>query len=302
MNAITRGAHPKALWPGVHKFGMGIYKSFPWEYTDIFDVKSSNMAYEEMVEVQGFRAAQEKAEGAAVAFDSQKQGFVNRWTHITYALGYAVTQEEREDNLYMKAFPRAEQLARSFRITKEVVGADVLNNGHSGSFLGPDGVALYSTAHPTNDGTQSNKLTVAADLAESSLEDILIDISEAKDTNGLQAPIMAQCLIIPPALVYEATRILRSELRVGTDHNDINAMRNLGVLPGGHKVNHFLTDSDSWHVKTDCPEGLTWFDRIPYTFSTDNDFDTGNLLHKGRERYSTGWLDWRTIYGSEGAG
>ena len=303
MVAITTGNHPKALWPGVHKFGMGTYRDFDWQYPEYFTVKQSKMAREEMVEETGFGLAQVKAEGAQFAFDTHQQGYTAIWRAVTYALGYAVTEEEIEDNLYeSKAKGRVAKLARSFRQTKETIAANVLNNGFTaGAFAGADGSALLATDHATLSGNQSNKLAVAADLSEASLEDILIDISQATDSRGLKANLMGRKLIVPPELVYDATRILRSELRVGTDFNDINAMKNLGRLPEGHCVVNYLSDPDAWFIKTDAEDGLTMFERVAYDIKRDNDFGTGNALTKGRERYSVNWLEWRDVYGSEGA-
>lgn len=299
---ITTGAHPAALWPGVHAFVMGKYNEHPTEYTEIFNVEKSKMAYEEDVETTGFGLAQIKSAGGAVAYDGHTQGFTKRYRHVAYGLGYIVTREEMDDNLYKgKSFKRGEALAFSFRTTKEIVAANVLNRAFNSAYVGGDGKELLATDHPTLAGTFSNTLAVAADLSEASLEDLLIDIAEAKNSRGLQIAIRGDKLIVPAALSFEAERIMKSALRVGTDFNDINAIKSQGLLRGGICVNHYLTDDDAWFVKTDVPNGLTMFQRQGFEFTKDNDFDTSNAKAKGYERYSVGWTDPRGLFGSEGA-
>lgn len=299
---ITTGNHPAALWPGVHAFVMGKYTEHAPEYGKIFKVESSKMAYEEDVELTGFGLAQVKGQGASVAYDSHSQGFTKRYTHIAYGLGYIVTREEMDDNLYLtRSFNRGEMLAFSFRTTKETVAANVLNRAFNSSYVGGDGKELLATDHPTLAGNFSNELATPADLSEASLEDLLIQIMETKNSRGLAINIRGKCLIVPPALAFEAQRILNSTLQSGTANNDINAMRTMGVLPDGFCVNHYLTDNDAWFVKTDVANGLMMFNRTPFEFTRDKDFDTDNAKAKGYERYSVGWSDPRGLFGSAGA-
>lgn len=302
MAVITTGNHPKALWPGVNKFWGTSYDKHPLECMEIFDSKSSSKAYEEDVETLSFGLAPAKAQGAGVAYDSHTQGPTTRYTHIVYGLGYIVTKEEIDDNLYEKVSrDRAASLAFSMRTTKETVSANVLNRGFNPSYTGGDGVELFSTAHVTDNGTQSNHLTVAADLSEASLEDLLIQINQMKNSTGLPVAARAQKMIIPAALEFEAQRILGSALQSGTANNDTNAVRSMGIMPQGFSVNHYLTDSDAWFVKTDIENGLTMFDRTKLAFTRDNDFDTENAKAKCIERYSVGWTDWRSCFASPGA-
>lgn len=302
MAVITTGSHPKALWPGVRKFVMGEYSEHPTEYDKVFDMQSSKMAYEEDVETTGFGLAQIKSEGAAVAYDTHSQGFTKRYTHVAYSLGYIVTREELDDNQYKsRSFKRGKALAFSFRTTKEIVAANVLNRAFSSSYLGGDAKELIATDHPTLAGNQSNELSVAADLSEAALEDMLTQIMEAKNSRGLQIAIRGDKLIVPPALAFTAERILKSSLQNDTADNAINAIRSMGLLRGGVMVNHYLTDNDAWFIKTDAPDGLLGFQRTPFEFTQDNDFDTENAKAKGYERYTFGWTDWRGLFGSEGA-
>lgn len=297
MPAISTGSHPKALWPGVHKFVMGEYEKHPREYTAIFDMASSNMKYEEDVETTGFGFAQVKAEGAGASFDSHTQGYTSRYTHTAYALGYVVTYEEMRDNLYKAtSFKRGKMLSFSFGVTKETVAANVLNRAFNSSYTGGDGVELLSTAHPTLAGNQSNELSVAAALSEASLEDLCIQIMQAKNSRGLQIRIMPDCLIVPPSLYFEAERIVKSTLQNDTANNAVNVVG--GMFPGGVKVNHYLTDTNNWFIKTNVQDGMRGFDREAFSFQQDNDFDTKNARALGYERYSFGWSDWRGMYGS----
>ncbi len=302
MAVITTGNHPKALWPGVNKFWGTSYEKHPLECMEIFDVKSSSKAYEEDVETLSFGLAPAKAQGAGVAYDSHSQGPTTRYTHVVYGLGYIVTKEEIDDNLYEKVSrDRAASLAFSMRTTKETVSANVLNRGFNSSYTGGDGVELISTAHVTENGTQSNHLTVAADLSEASLEDLIIQINQMKNSTGLAIAARAQKMIIPATLEFEAQRILGSALQSGTANNDTNALRSMGIMPQGFSVNHYLTDTDAWFIKTDVENGLTMFDRTKLAFTRDNDFDTENAKAKCIERYSVGWTDWRSIFASPGA-
>jgi len=302
MSVITSGAHPKALWPGVHAFAMGEYTTHPTEYSAIFTVEKSSMAYEEDVETNGFGLVSVKTEGSAVAYEGHQQGFTKRYTHVAYAKGYIVTREEIDDNLYKsRSFNRAKMLAFSFRTTKEIVAANVLNRAFNSSYTGGDGKELLATDHPILAGTFSNELSVAADLSEPSLEEILTQIMEAKNSQGLPIAIRAQKLIIPAALAFNAERILKSSLQNDTANNSVNAIKSMGLLPGGAVVNHYLTDSDAWFVKTNVDNGLMMFMRTGYEFTQDNDFDTKNAKAMGYERYSVGWTDPRDVFGSAGA-
>jgi hypothetical protein len=298
---ISTGNFPKALWPGVHAFAMGKYNEHPTEYTAIFDMESSKMAYEEDVEVTGFGLVPEKAQAAATAFDSHQQGFTKRYTHVARSMGFVVTREEMDDNLYKRAFDRAGMLSFSFRTTKETVGANVLNRAFNSSYAGGDGKELLATDHPTLAGTFSNELSVAADLTEASLEDLLTQIEEATNSRGLPIAIRGQCLIVAPANAFNAERIIKSTLQNDTGNNAVNAIRSMGLLPKGSMVNHYLTDADAWFVKTNAMNGMQGFNRTPFEFKRENDFDTDNLKAKGYERYSFGWTDPRGMYGSEGA-
>lgn len=303
MAVITSGNHPKLLWPGVNKIWGRSYGEHPLECTSIFDSEGSNQSYEEDVHVTGFGLAPVKAEGNSTTYDSETQGYTSRYTNVAYSLGFIVTREEIDDNLYMKrAGTRAAALAFSMRQTKENVGANVLNRAFNNSYTGGDGLELCSTAH-TDDvgGTWSNELATAADLSEASLEDMLVQISNAKNGKNLKISLMGQKLIIPTALQFEAERILKSSQRVATSDNDINAMASRGMLPGGIVINHYLTDTDAWFVKTNCPEGLKLYNRVGIEFSKDNDFDTDNAKAKAYERYSFGWTDPRGLYGTPGA-
>jgi hypothetical protein len=299
---ISTGNHPKALWPGVHAFVMGEYNMHPTEYTEVFDMEKSKMAYEEDVETTGFGLAQVKSEGASTAYDSHTQGYTTRYTHVAYSLGYIVTREERDDNLYKsRSFKRGKMLSFSFRTTKEIVAANILNRAFNASYVGGDGKELCATDHPSLAGNWANELATPADLSEASLEDMLTLIGEATNSRGLQIALRGQKLIVPPALAFDAERILKSTLQNDTDKNAINAIKSMGFLPGGACTNHYLTDGDAWFVKTDAPNGMTGFQRTPFEFSQDNDFDTSNAKAKGYERYSFGWSDPRGLYGTPGA-
>jgi len=304
--AISRAQLAKELEPGLNSlFGLS-YGSYEREHEAIYAIETSERAFEEEVLITGFGSAPTKTEGQGVAFDSASEGFTARYTHDTIALAFALTEESLEDNLYDslgKRYVRA--LARSMANTKEVKGADVLNNAFSSSFTGGDGVSLINTAHPlAGGGTAANRATTMADLNETSLEDSLIDISTFTDDRGLTISVQATKLVVPPQLVFVADRILESTLRSGTADNDINAIRNTGVLPQGYTVNHYLTDPDAYFLLTtvtDMGEGLKMFQRSPMETSMEPDFTTGNLRYRARERYSFGFSDWRGVYGSQGA-
>jgi len=299
---ITTGNHPKALWPGVNAFVMGKYNEHPKEYSQIFDVKTSKMAYEEQVQITGFGLAKVKAEGASSEYETHQQGWTKRYTHVAYSLGYIVTREEMDDNLYKsRSFDRGAMLTFSFMTSKEIVHANILNRAFNSSYLGGDGKELLATDHPSLAGTWSNELSTPADLSEASLEDILTQIETATNDNGHPVAIRGQKLVIHPSEAFNAERIIKSSLQNDTANNATNAIKSMGLLPGGIVVNHYLTDEDAWFVKTNVPNGLQSFQRQAFEFKRDNDFDTDNAKAKGYERYAVGFTDPRTLYGSAGA-
>jgi len=304
--AISRAQLAKELEPGLNSlFGLS-YDSYSREYEEIFAMEDSQRAFEEEVLITGFGTAPVKSEGQSVTYDNASESYTARYTHQTIALAFALTSEAIEANLYDSLGKRyTKALARSMANTKEVLGADILNNAFSSSYTGGDGVSLINTSHPlAGGGTLANRATTMADLNETSLEDALIDISTFTDDRGLTISVQATKLVVPPQLTFVADRILESTLRSGTADNDINALRNTGVLPGGYTVNHYLTDPDAFFILTsvtEMGEGLKMFQRTPMETSMDADFNTGNMRFRARERYSFGWSDFRGIYGSEGA-
>lgn len=300
--AITTGSHPKALWPGVKKFFGKTYDEKPLVCSMVFDEMASEKKYEEYVEETGFGLAPVKAEGASISYDTDAQGYISRLMNVTYGLGAKVTEEAIEDNQYESVAQRkAAKLAKSMRQTKENVFANILNRAFNSSYTGGDGKELLATDHPTLDGTQSNELAVAADLSEASLEDVLTLIRGFKDSRGLRIQAKGTMLIVPPTLEFVATRIVSSANQSGTANNDVNAMRELGMLPQGVVVWDYLTDQDGFFVKTDVDTGLIMQTRRAVSLAQDNDFDTSNACMKSTERYAAGWADWRGIAGSEGA-
>lgn len=302
MAVISTGSHPKALWPGVRAFFGATYDAQPKIWSKIFEIVSSEKAYEEGVATQSFGLAVKKPEGSGVSYDSHNQEWTRRSTHDTYGLGYVVTEEEKEDNLYEgKSFDRSKLLARSMAETKEIVHANIFNRGFDSNFLGGDGVELFSAAHPTAVGNQSNLLAVAADFSELALEDMLIQMADNKNSRGLRFPLQGKKLIIRHELMFEVERVLKSTLRSGTANNDLNALKSMGVLPEGWVVCHYLTDADAWFVKTNADNGLLSFERRKLKFTQDNDFDTSNAKAKATERYIPDWNDWRGVYGTPGA-
>ena len=300
--AISRSQLVKELEPGLNAlFGLE-YKRYENEHEEIFDKETSERAFEEEVMLSGFGNAAIKAEGSGVSYDQANETFTARYTHNTIALAFAITEEAIEDNLYDRLASRyTKALARSMANTKQVTAANVLNNGFSTSFPGGDGSPLFSTTHATIAGTFSNTLATAADLNETSLEQSLIDIANFTDERGLKVAAQGLKLIIPVQLQFTADRLMKSAGRVGTSDNDINAIRNMGMISGGYTVNHFLTDSDAFFIKTDAPNGMKYFERSPIRTSMEGDFDTGNVRYKARERYSFGFSDPRGMYGSPGA-
>jgi len=300
MAVITSGAHPKAVWPGVHAWFGNRYASHGDQTTKLFDSKTSNKKYEEIVETTSFGVAPVKAEGSSVAYDSNAQGITSRGTNVAYALGYIVTKEEKEDNLYEEvSMARAESLAFSMATTRNIVGANVYNRAFTAAYAGGDGKELLATDHPSLAGNMSNELATAADLSEASLEDLTIQIMDAKNSKGLQIALQPKCLILPTALVYEGQRILKSIGRSSSADNDLNALNSLNVLPEV-VVNNYLTDSDAFFIRTNAPQGMCWFDRNAVEFSKDEDFDTDNAKAKAYMRFVPFWGDWRGLYGSPG--
>ena len=301
--AISRAQLAKELEPGLNAlFGME-YDRYENEHAEIFDTESSDRAFEEEVLIVGFGNASVKEEGQGVQFDSASEGFTARYTHETVALAFALTEEAVEDNLYDRLGARyTKALARSMAHTKQVKAANVLNNAFSSSFTGGDGVSLISTAHPlANGGTIANRATTMADLNETSLENALINISTFVDDRNMILALRGTKLIVPPQLQFVADRLLDTPGRVGTADNDINAIKNMGLLPEGYAVNHFLVDTDAFFIMTDCPDGFKHFERTPITTSMEGDFDTGNVRYKARERYSFGFSNPRCVFGSQGA-
>ena len=301
--AISRAQLLKELLPGLNAlFGLE-YQKYGEEHKEIFDQESSERSFEEEVKLSGFSAAPVKDEGAAIAYDNAQEAWSARYNHETIALGFSITEEAMEDNLYDSLSSRyTKALARAMAYTKQVKAAAVLNNGFNSSYAGGDGVELFSTAHPlVSGGTNSNEPSANVDLNETSLEAAIIQIAGWTDERGLLIASRPLKMIVPPALQFVATRLLETELRTATADNDINAIRSMGAIPQGYTVNHFLTDTDAWFLKTDVPNGLKHFVRTPMQTSMDGDFDTGNARYKARERYSFGWSDPLGMWGSQGA-
>ena len=301
--AISRSQLLKELLPGLNAlFGME-YDRYPEEHKAIFETETSERSFEEETKLSGFGTAPVKGEGAAIAYDNAQEAWTARYNHETIALGFSITEEAIEDNLYDSLSARyTKALARSMANTKQVKAANILNNGFSASFPGGDGKALFATDHPlVSGGTNSNEPTTPADLNETSLEAAIIQIAAWTDERGLLIAAKPRKLIVPPALMFVATRLLETELRTATADNDINALRSMGAIPEGYAVNHYLTDTDAWFLKTDVPNGLKHFVRSAMATSMDGDFDTGNVRYKARERYSFGFSDPLGMFGSPGA-
>lgn len=298
---INTGSFAKALWPGVNAWYGKAYNEYPVEYTKLFETYKSRRAWEEDVGITSFGLAQIKGEGAGVLFDTERQGFVNRYTHVEYALGFVITKNMVEDDQYdIVGERRAKSLAYSMRQTKETVGANVYNRAFNSSYTGGDGKELLATDHVNvAGGTWSNELTTAADLSEAALEQACIDIAKFTNDRGLKIAIKPKALVVPVDLDFEANKIMKTEYEVGTNNNTVNVVR--GRFPGGIIVNHYLTDTDAWFILTDAPHGMKHFERRADTFGTDNDFDTDNAKFKATARYSFGWTDPRGLFGSPGA-
>ena len=300
--AISRAQLLKELLPGLNAlFGLE-YKSYSEEHKEIYATETSERSFEEETKLSGFSAAPVKNEGQAIAYDNAQEAWTARYNHETIALGFSITEEAVEDNLYESLSKRyTKALARAMSYTKQVKAASVLNNGFSSSYVGGDGVALFSANHPlVSGGSNSNRLT-ASDLNETSLEAAVIQIAAWTDERGLLIAAKPRKLIVPPPLMFTAKRLLDTELRVATADNDINALKAMGSIPEGYTVNHFLTDTNAWYLTTDVPNGMKHFVRTPLANSMDGDFDTGNVRYKSRERYSFGWSDPLGMFGSPGS-
>jgi hypothetical protein len=300
--AISRAQLLKELLPGLNAlFGLE-YAKYGEEHKEIYETEASERSFEEETKLSGFSAAPVKSEGSAIAYDNAQEAYTARYTHETIAMGFSITEEAVEDNLYDSLSSRyTKALARGMAYTKQVKAAAVLNGGFAGAVYG-DGVTLFSTSHPLiSGGVNSNRPATGADLNETSLENAVIQIAGWTDERGLLIAAKPKKLVVPPALMFVATRLLETELRVGTADNDINAIKNNGSVPGGYAVNHFLTDTNAWFLCTDVPNGLKHFVRTPLQNSMDGDFDTGNVRYKARERYSFGVSDPLGVYGSPGA-
>jgi phage major head subunit gpT-like protein len=302
MAVETRSLHPAHLWPGVKAFFGLTYKELPKQYEKVFETLKSDKAYEEIVETTGYGLPVKKNEGQSIAYDLSGEGYKSRLTHVVWALGMMVSREAIDDNQYKSlSEQKARALAFSMRQGAEVVHANIFNRAFSGSYVGGDGVAMCSTAHPTTSGNQANTPTVAADLDEAALEDALIDIMLYKNNRGLQINVAPKRLIVPPQLSFIAERILKSDKQSGTANNDTNAVRSMGLLQEGAYVWRYLTGEDDWFIQTDVPKSLIRYQRDAMELSKDNDFDTENAKSKARERYIAGWADWRGIHGVQGA-
>jgi hypothetical protein len=299
---INSASFAKALWPGVNAWYGKAYNEYPVEWDKLFDQFTSRKQYEEDVGISSFGLATIKPEGSSITYDSEQQAFTTRYTHIVYALGFIITREIMDDDQYDVVGQRkAQGLAFSIRQTKEVVGANVYNRAFNPSFVGGDGVSLINTAHPNlAGGTWSNQLSTNADLSEASLEQACIDIANFTNDRGLRIAVRPSSLVLPITLEFEAERILKTERRVGTNNNDINALRETGRFPKGIILNHYLTSSISWFVRTDVANGMKMFERRGDEFEMDNDFDTENARFKATSRYSFGWTDPRGLYASQG--
>jgi hypothetical protein len=298
--AISRAQLLKELLPGLNAlFGLE-YARYGEEHKEVYETETSERSFEEETKLSGFSAAPVKGEGTAISYDNAQEAWTTRYNHETIALGFSITEEAIEDNLYDSLSGRyTKGLARAMAYTKQVKAAAVLNNAYNGAYVGGDGVSLLNSAHPlVNGGTNANTPATAADLNETSLENAVIQIAAWTDERGLLIAAKPKKLIVPPPLQFVATRLLDTKLRVGTNNNDVNAIENNGSIPEGYTINHFLTASNAWFLTTDVPNGMKHFIRTPLQNSMDGDFDTGNVRYKARERYSFGWSDPLGIYGS----
>ena len=309
MGVITTSSFAKALWPGVNAWYGDAYNQYPVEWDKLFDKNTSRRAFEEDVGASYFGLANVKNEGAPISYDTSRQGFTSRYNHVVYALGFIITREVYEDDQYdVVGKQKASSLAFSMRQTKEIVAANVYNRAFNTSYVGGDGATLIASAGSGGSasapniagGTYTNGVSVAADLSEAALEQACIDIAGFTNDRGLRIAVRPQTLIIPKELMFEAKRILQTEGRVGTDLNDLNALKTMGLIPEV-VTNHYLTDADAWFIRTDVKNGLKYFERRGDEFNMDEDFDTENAKYKATARYSFGWTDRRAVYGSPGA-
>jgi len=302
MAVIYTGSHPKALWPGVKAwFGVG-YGEHPEEYRELFDIESSSQNFEEDVQMKAFGLMPVKREGTATTYTGQTQGWISRYTHIAYSMGFIVTYEELKDNLYEKlASSRAKALGFSKRQTKETIAANVYNRAFTSGYTGGDGSILCVTTHSTEAGNQSNALNPAADISEVALEDMIIQVMGMVDDKNNKIALQPQSLIVPRQLWFEANRILKSTLQNDSANNAMNVLKSTSALPGGIKVNHYFTDTDAYFIKTNCPDGMKCYQRDSFDLKRDNDFDTDSAKAKVYDRFSFGWTDWRGVLGSSGA-
>jgi hypothetical protein len=302
MSIINSGSFAKALWPGVNAWYGKSYDEYAVEYDKLFDKNTSTRAFEEDVGISSFGLAVQKPEGSSITYDGERQGFITRYQHVVFALGFIITKEIMEDDLYDVVGQRkAQGLAFSMRQTKEIVGANVYNRAFNGAYVGGDGVSLINAAHPNiKGGTWSNQIATAADLSEAALEQAQIDIAGFTNDAGLLIAVRPKSLVISRQQIFEAKRILGTDLRVGTNNNDLNALKTMGTIPEV-VTNHYLTDVDAWFIRTDVGNGMKYFERRADSFDMDNDFDTENAKFKATSRYSFGWTDPRALYGSAGA-
>ena len=302
MAIINTGSFSKALWPGINAWYGKAYDEYRVEWTDLFDKYTSRKAFEEDVGVTSFGLAQIKPEGSGIAYDTEQQGFITRFTHIVYALGFIITKEMFDDDQYDVAGERrAKSLAFSMRQTKENVGANVYNRAFSSSYTGGDGVSMINASHPNVvGGTWSNTPSVNANVSEAAFEQAVIDIARFKNDRGLLIQVTPEAIISAPENMFELERIFKSQYRVGTANNDINALISMGKFPGGIKINHYLTSTTAWFIRTNSPDGMKYFERKGDEFTEDNDWDTENAKFKATARYSFGWTDPRCIYGAQG--
>lgn len=301
MAIETRGSLPRALWPGIDAWFGTEYRDYPKLAEQMFEMSTSDMAFEDDVEIIGMGMAHVKTEGNGTDYDSITQGYTSRYTHVSYGLGFIVTREEFDDNQYAKVGrARARALARAFRQARETVGANIFNNAFAGGPVGGDGVVLFSASHPTRSGLQSNLLATPADFSEAGLEDAYKLMAAMKDSSGMPIMPKARALIYSTDNMFEVERIYASTLRVGTADNDVNALKAMSILPDKRVMNPYLTDADAWFLATDVPDGLKGFDRTAMEIRRDSDFDTLNLKAAGFERYVFGWSDWRGAVGTPG--
>jgi hypothetical protein len=302
MGVMTTGNFPKTLWPGVNKFWGQFYNEWTEEWTECFEEYTSDQNYEEDVGVTGYGLAAVKDQGRSITYDEMNQGFIDRYTHVVYAIGFIITREEIEDNLYPQlSLKRSKSLAFSMRQTKEEVAANIFNRAFDSNYTYGDGLELCSDVHlNVTGGTWRNELSSAADLSEAALEQSCIDIAKFTTDRGLAAKVLPKKLLVPPDLMFEATRILESTLQNDSANNAVNALRVMGSIPQGFVVNHYLSDVDAYFILTDCPDGLKCFKRRAAEFDQDNDFDTENFKAKATERYSFGATDKRSVFGSPG--